>query len=225
MRQYLWQISHVTLQFHITFAIVTLFVREGYFYFSQRRTSMNRTGVVAIVVSDSNSVPQVQTALTNHGSIICGRMGIPDHESGKNVIALIVKGTVEQISALTGALVASPASKPKACLLKSRVCSQVLLAFWRQKFCVDNDVLLGHRPSRYVPSQQRRSYLPFARQTTMLANYHLFANPWLAHNVYALFGGKLTAQSSTFSSVKDFPSIIPRNNVVLACLFLTKSLR
>ncbi|MBQ4272076.1 MAG: hypothetical protein IJB95_00265, partial [Clostridia bacterium] len=34
----------------------------------------------------------------------------------------------------------------------------------RQKFCVDSDVLLGHRPSRYAPSQQRRSYLPFARQ-------------------------------------------------------------
>lgn len=65
---------------------------------------MNRTGVVAIVVSDSTSVPQVQSVLTSHGSVICGRMGIPDHESGKNVIALIVKGCVEQISALTGAL-------------------------------------------------------------------------------------------------------------------------
>ena len=65
---------------------------------------MNRTGVVAIVVSDAQSVPQVQSVLTANGQIICGRMGIPDHESGKNVIALIVKGTVEQISALTGAL-------------------------------------------------------------------------------------------------------------------------
>lgn len=65
---------------------------------------MSRTGVVAIVVSDSQSVPQVQTVLTNHSGVICGRMGIPDHDSGKNVIALIVKGTVEQISALTGAL-------------------------------------------------------------------------------------------------------------------------
>ena len=65
---------------------------------------MNRTGVVAIVVSDAQSVPQVQSVLTSNGQIICGRMGIPDHESGKNVIALIVKGTVEQISALTGAL-------------------------------------------------------------------------------------------------------------------------
>lgn len=65
---------------------------------------MNRTGVVAVVVSDAQSVPQVQTVLTNHSSVICGRMGIPDHDSGKNVIALIVKGSVEQISALTGAL-------------------------------------------------------------------------------------------------------------------------
>ena len=65
---------------------------------------MERTGVVAIVVSDAQSVPQVQSVLSSHGQIICGRMGIPDHQTGKNVIALIVKGSVEQISALTGAL-------------------------------------------------------------------------------------------------------------------------
>lgn len=63
-----------------------------------------RIGVVAIVVTDRTAVPQVQSVLTVHGEIINGRMGIPDHETGKNVIALIVKGTVEQISALSGAL-------------------------------------------------------------------------------------------------------------------------
>ncbi len=63
-----------------------------------------RIGVVAIVVTDRTAVPQVQSVLTVHGDIISGRMGIPDHETGKNVIALIVKGTVEQISALSGAL-------------------------------------------------------------------------------------------------------------------------
>ncbi len=63
-----------------------------------------RVGVVAIVVSDTQSVPQVQSVLTAHHEVIQGRMGIPDRESGKNVIALIVKGGVEQISALTGAL-------------------------------------------------------------------------------------------------------------------------
>ena len=63
-----------------------------------------RIGVVAIVVSDKTAVPEVQTVLSAHGAIIVGRMGIPDHESGKNVIALIVKGSVEQVSALSGAL-------------------------------------------------------------------------------------------------------------------------
>lgn len=63
-----------------------------------------RIGVVAIVVTDKTAVPQVQSVLTVHGDIISGRMGIPDHETGKNVIALIVKGTVEQISALSGGL-------------------------------------------------------------------------------------------------------------------------
>ena len=63
-----------------------------------------RIGVVAIVVTDKTAVPQVQSVLTVHADIISGRMGIPDHETGKNVIALIVKGTVEQISALSGAL-------------------------------------------------------------------------------------------------------------------------
>ena len=63
-----------------------------------------RIGVVAIVVTDRTAVPQVQSVLTVYGDIISGRMGIPDHETGKNVIALIVKGTVEQISALSGAL-------------------------------------------------------------------------------------------------------------------------
>lgn len=63
-----------------------------------------RIGVVAIVVTDKTAVPQVQSVLTVHSDIISGRMGIPDHETGKNVIALIVKGTVEQISALSGAL-------------------------------------------------------------------------------------------------------------------------
>ena len=43
-----------------------------------------RIGVVAIVVSDKNAVPQVQTVLSVHGTIIVGRMGIPDHESGKS---------------------------------------------------------------------------------------------------------------------------------------------
>ncbi len=65
---------------------------------------MERTGVVAVIVSNRNSVPAVQEVLSAHAQIIVGRMGIPDKQTSKNIIALIVKGQVDEISALTGAL-------------------------------------------------------------------------------------------------------------------------
>lgn len=64
----------------------------------------NRIGVVAIVVADKCAVSQVQAALTNFGEIIVGRMGVPNHKTGRNVIALIVEGAVDKISALVGNL-------------------------------------------------------------------------------------------------------------------------
>lgn len=64
----------------------------------------NRTGVVAIVVTDKNAVREVQTVLTNFGDIIAGRMGVPNRTTGRNVIALIVEGQVDRISALVGNL-------------------------------------------------------------------------------------------------------------------------
>lgn len=64
-----------------------------------------RLGVVAIVVEGNKEVVlEVQKILSSYFNIIVGRMGIPDHETNTNVISLIVKGTVEQISALTGKL-------------------------------------------------------------------------------------------------------------------------
>ena len=64
----------------------------------------NRTGVVAIVVTSKDAVAKVQTVLSDFGEIIVGRMGVPNHTTGRNVIALIVEGTVERISALVGNL-------------------------------------------------------------------------------------------------------------------------
>lgn len=64
----------------------------------------NRLGAVAIVITEKKSVPCVQTVLSSFGDIISGRMGIPNRETGRNVIALIVEGTAERISALTGNL-------------------------------------------------------------------------------------------------------------------------
>ena len=63
---------------------------------------MKRIGVVGIVVSDRNAVQSMQAILSDYSDIIVGRMGIPLPENQLNVISLIVKGSTERVSALTG---------------------------------------------------------------------------------------------------------------------------
>ena len=67
---------------------------------------MKRLGIIAIIVKyGSEEAPlEVQKLLSSYSRIIVGRMGIPDKESGYNTISLTVKGSVEEISALTGKL-------------------------------------------------------------------------------------------------------------------------
>ncbi|MCI7768732.1 MAG: CopG family transcriptional regulator [Christensenellaceae bacterium] len=65
---------------------------------------MKRIGVIGIVVEDKSVVSDVQNLLSEFSEIILGRMGIPDRESGISAISLIIKGSVEEISALTGKL-------------------------------------------------------------------------------------------------------------------------
>ena len=64
---------------------------------------MKRIGVVGIVVKgDRSVVTEMQRVLSDFADIIVGRMGVP--RNGVNTIALIVEGTGERISALTGRL-------------------------------------------------------------------------------------------------------------------------
>ena len=65
---------------------------------------MKRMGVIGIVVENRSVVSDVQNLLSEFSEIILGRMGIPDRESGISAISLIIKGSVEEISALTGKL-------------------------------------------------------------------------------------------------------------------------
>lgn len=71
------------------------------FYFGG---NMKRIGVIGIVVENRSVVSDVQNLLSEFSEIILGRMGIPDRESGISAISLIIKGSVEEISALTGKL-------------------------------------------------------------------------------------------------------------------------
>lgn len=63
-----------------------------------------RVGVVGIVIEDFENAPKVNDILHNFAHIIVGRMGIPYKERGVSVISLMVDGTTDEISALTGKL-------------------------------------------------------------------------------------------------------------------------
>ena len=66
---------------------------------------MFRLGVVGIIIEGERDISvNVQKILTSFGDIIVGRMGVPDKDNGISVISLIVKGTNERISAMTGQL-------------------------------------------------------------------------------------------------------------------------
>lgn len=63
-----------------------------------------RIGVVGIVVEDLSCVERVNAVLHDYGDLIVGRMGIPYREAGVSIITLIVNGSNDDISALTGKL-------------------------------------------------------------------------------------------------------------------------
>ena len=64
----------------------------------------NRVGVIAIVIEDLSSATKVNEILHNYSYLIMGRMGIPYKEKGVSVISILIDGTTDEISALTGKL-------------------------------------------------------------------------------------------------------------------------
>ncbi|HEY3299040.1 MAG TPA: TM1266 family iron-only hydrogenase system putative regulator [Armatimonadota bacterium] len=63
-----------------------------------------RLGVVGIVVEKLSAAEEVNAVLHEFAQLIVGRMGIPYRERGVSVISIIVDGTGDEISALTGRL-------------------------------------------------------------------------------------------------------------------------
>jgi len=64
---------------------------------------MKKIGVVGIVITGDKSISgEVQNVLSSFSDIIIGRMGIPRKEA--NTIAVVVEGSIEKVSALTGKL-------------------------------------------------------------------------------------------------------------------------
>lgn len=63
-----------------------------------------RVGVVGIVIEELESAVMVNQILHESADKIVGRMGIPYREKGIRVISVIVDGTVDELSAMTGRL-------------------------------------------------------------------------------------------------------------------------
>jgi putative iron-only hydrogenase system regulator len=75
-----------------------------------------RLGVVGIVVESMSAATEINSILHECAPIIIGRMGIPYRERGLSVISLIVDGSQDEISALTGRLGRVPNTSVKTAL-------------------------------------------------------------------------------------------------------------
>ena len=71
--------------------------------------------MVGIVLNgDRETVREMQSVLSDFADIIVGRMGVP--RDGANAIALIVEGSPERVSALTGRLGKFPSLSVKSAM-------------------------------------------------------------------------------------------------------------
>ncbi len=81
-----------------------------------------KVGVIGIIVEkDRSGVEKIQQLLSQNADIILGRMGIPDLENSVFVISVIVRGSNERISALTGKLGRIPSVKVKSAVTESNL--------------------------------------------------------------------------------------------------------
>jgi putative iron-only hydrogenase system regulator len=63
-----------------------------------------RIGAIIILVKEKDNVQKLNAILSDHSSVIIGRQGIPVRDRGINVISLVVEGTNDEISTLSGQL-------------------------------------------------------------------------------------------------------------------------
>lgn len=79
-----------------------------------------RIGAVIILIENRESVDSINTILSSHASIILGRQGLPLREKSISVINLVLEGTTDQISSLTGKLGRLSGVQVKSVLTKYR---------------------------------------------------------------------------------------------------------
>ena len=63
-----------------------------------------RVAVLAIIVREGSPVAALNDLLHQYGKYIIGRMGVPYHQRGVNIISVAVDAPADVISALSGKL-------------------------------------------------------------------------------------------------------------------------
>ena len=61
-----------------------------------------RIAVVGIVIESLDNIKEVNSILSEYDKLIVGRMGLPYKEKNIKVISIVVDGTTDEISAITG---------------------------------------------------------------------------------------------------------------------------
>lgn len=61
-----------------------------------------RIGAIIILVKEKEHVQELNDILSRHAPIIIGRQGIPIRDRGVSVISLVIEGTTDEISTLSG---------------------------------------------------------------------------------------------------------------------------
>ena len=61
-----------------------------------------RIAVVGIVIESLDNIKEVTSIFNKYEKLIVGRMGLPYKEKNIRVISIVVDGTTDEISAITG---------------------------------------------------------------------------------------------------------------------------
>ena len=73
-----------------------------------------RVAIVGILVTDTAAAGEIQHILSEYGSYIIGRMGIPYRERGLHIISVAVDASADVINAMTGRIGRLPGVSAKA---------------------------------------------------------------------------------------------------------------
>ena len=80
----------------------------------------SRIALIGIIVSSHESVEQLNALLSEYGSYIVGRMGIPYREKNISIISIVMDAPNDIISALSGKIGMLPGISTKTIYAKTK---------------------------------------------------------------------------------------------------------